>query len=106
MLNVLEIQPYDCFPIKTAILLIKKQLTHLPMVLHVHISELVITGSDNVLLPVHHAIAWTKADLLSVGPLGANLNEIRIKIRKFSFFKMHLKCPLWIDSHFLQGEKT
>ena len=48
-------------------------------------------GSDNGLFPVpRQAIAWTNADLLSVGPLGTNFSEILIKISNFSFMKMHL----------------
>ena len=47
------------------------------------------------------AITSTNADLLSTGPLGTNFSEIRIKITKFSFMKMHLKIssakwrPFW-----------
>ena len=43
-------------------------------------------------MPVcHQAITWTKADLLSVGPLGTNFTEIQMEIQIFSFMKMHVK---------------
>ena len=45
-----------------------------------------IVGSDKGL-----AIIWPNAGLLSIWPFGTNFNEITIKIRKFSFKKMHLK---------------
>ena len=49
-------------------------------------------GSGNALLPDQgEAIIWTNADLLSIGPLGTNFNEIQIAIWNFSFMKMHLK---------------
>ena len=38
-----------------------------------------------------HAIIWTSAGILLVGPLGTYLNEVLIKIQQFSFKKMHLK---------------
>ena len=42
-------------------------------------------GSDNGLSPVwRHAIIRTSADLLSIGPLGINVNDIIIKIHTFS----------------------
>ena len=67
-------------------------LTHLPLALHICVSELIGTGSGNGLSPVlHQAITWTNADLLSIGPLGTNFIEIWIKIQKFSFLKMPLK---------------
>ena len=39
----------------------------------------------------HQAIIWTNADLLSIKPLGTNLNEIWLKTQQFSLAKMHLK---------------
>ena len=49
-------------------------------------------GSDNGLSPIRRqAIILTNAGLLSIGPLGINFSEISIKIRSFSFMKMHLK---------------
>ena len=35
----------------------------------------------------HQAITWTKAHLLSIGPLGTNFSEIWIKIQNFSLIK-------------------
>ena len=73
-----------------------------------------IIGSDNGLSPGrYHAIIWTNAGILLIGPLGTNFNEILITIYAFSFTKIHLKmlstststsiqdgpgttkCPLW-----------
>ena len=51
-----------------------------------------------------YAITSTNTDLLLIGPLGRDFNEIQIKIRNFSFIQMHLKmssakwrplCPGW-----------
>ena len=40
-------------------------------------------GSSNSLSPVRRqVITWTNADLLSIGPLGTNFNEIEIKMKK------------------------
>ena len=48
--------------------------------------------SDNGLSPIRRqVIIWTNAGLLSFGSLGTNCSEIVIKIRNFSFMKMHLK---------------
>ena len=52
--------------------------------------------SGNGLSPRHRqAITWTNAGILSFRPLGTSFNEIRIKIKCFSFIKMHLNifCP-------------
>ena len=38
-----------------------------------------------------HAIIWTNAEILLIGPLGTNFSEISIEIHSFSFTKMHLK---------------
>ena len=45
-----------------------------------------------------HAITWTNADLLLIGPFGTKFCEIWIEIQNLSFTKMHLKksrqfCP-------------
>ena len=51
-----------------------------------------IGHSDNGLSPDRHqAIIWTTVDLLSIGLLGTNFNEIWIKIGTFLFKKMRLK---------------
>ena len=52
-------------------------LTHWGRVTHICVSELTIIGSDNGLSPVRrHAIIWTNAGILLIGPLGTNFNEI------------------------------
>ena len=49
-------------------------------------------NSDNGLSPSRRQVlTWITAQVLSIGPLGTNLIEIRIKIRNFSFMKMRLK---------------
>ena len=49
-------------------------------------------GLGNGLSPIRHqAITWTIAGLSSIGLLGTNFSEIRIRIPSFSFKKMHLK---------------
>ena len=54
--------------------------------------NLASSGSDNGLLVIQrHAIIWTNAGLLSIGPLGINFSAILIKIPNFSFTKMHLQ---------------
>ena len=52
-------------------------LTHWGCVMHICVSELTISGSDNGLLPGwHQAIIWTNAGILLIGPLGTNCSEI------------------------------
>ena len=52
----------------------------------------VIIGSDNGLSPGRrHAIIWTNAGILLIGPLGTNYSENLIAILTFSFTKMQLK---------------
>ena len=59
-------------------------------VTHIYVSNLIIIGSDNGLLPGRHqAIIWTNAGILLIEPLGTNFNEIVIEIRTFSFKKIH-----------------
>ena len=61
-------------------------------VMHICVSKLTNTGSDNSLLPGRRqAIIWTNAGTLLIGPLGTNFSEILIKIHTSSFKKMHLK---------------
>ena len=68
------------------------RLTHLGQVMHICISKLTITGSDNGLAPVRRqAIIGTNAGILLIGPLGTNFSEILIEIYTCSFQKMHLK---------------
>ena len=49
-------------------------------------------GSESGLSPDRRqAIIWTNTGILLIWPSGTNFSEIRIKIRNFSFMKMHLK---------------
>ena len=49
-------------------------------------------GSDNGLFPVQcQAIIWTNPGLLLIGLLARNSSEIWIKMKQFSYKKMHLK---------------
>ena len=67
-------------------------LTHWGRVTHICISKLTIIGSDNGLAPGRRqAIIWTSAEIMLIGPLGANFSEIMIEIFTFSFKKMRLK---------------
>ena len=66
-------------------------LTHWGRATHICISKLIIIGSNDGSPRQHQAIIWTNADLLSIGPLGTNFSEIRIKIQNFLFMKMNLK---------------
>ena len=59
---------------------------------YICVSKLILIGSDNGLSPGRHqAIIWTNAGVLLIGPLGINFSEILIKIKTFSFKKMHLE---------------
>ena len=54
--------------------------------------NMAIIDSDNGLTPNRRqAIIWTSAGILLIGPLGTNINEIQIKIKQFSYQKIHLK---------------
>ena len=67
-------------------------LTHWGRVTHICIVKLTIIGSDNGLAPrQRQAIVWTNAEILLIGPLGTNFNEIGIGIQTFSLTKMHSK---------------
>ena len=81
-------------------------LTHWGRVTHIYVSDPTITGSDNGLSPRRRqAIIWTNAEILLIGPLGTNFNEILIEIHTFSFKKMHLKMssvkwrPFCVKAH-------
>ena len=66
--------------------------THWGRVMHICVSKLTISGSDNDLSPGwRQAIIWTNAGLLSTGTLGTNFSEILNKIHILSLTKMHLK---------------
>ena len=67
-------------------------LTHWGRVMHICVSKLTITDSDNGLSHGRRqAIIWTNAGIRLIGPLGTNFNEISIGIQTFSLKKMHLK---------------
>ena len=58
---------------------------------HICNSDLTIIGSDNGLSPGRRqAIIWTNAEIVLIGPLGTNFNEILFEIWNFSFKKMQL----------------
>ena len=70
-------------------------LPHWGRVMHICIGNLTIIGSDNGLSPNRRqAITWNNVEILLFGPLGTNFNEFLIKIRIFSFKKMHLKMSV------------
>ena len=67
-------------------------LTYWGQVTHICVGNLTIIGSDNGLSPYQcHAIVWTNAGILLIGPLGTNFSEFSIEILTFSFKKMHFK---------------
>ena len=56
------------------------------------VGNLTIIGSDNCLSPGRrHAIIWTNAGILLIGPSETDFNEILIKNHTFSFKKIYLK---------------
>ena len=60
-------------------------LTHCGQVTHKCVCNLTLIGSDNGLSPGrHHAIIWTNADILLIGPLVTNFSEILIEILPYS----------------------
>ena len=80
--------------------MVKLHLTHWGWVMHICISKLTTTGSNNGSSPSQHqAIIWTNTEILLTRPLRTNSSEMLIKIYTFSFKKMHLKmskCKLTI----------
>ena len=61
-------------------------------VTHICVGNLAIIGSDNCLSPGRrHAIIWTDAGILLIGPSETDFNEILIKNHTFSFKKIYLK---------------
>ena len=61
-------------------------------VTHICVGNLTIIGSDNCLPPGRrHAIIWTDAGILLIGPSETDFNEILIKNHTFSFKKIYLK---------------
>ena len=72
---------------------------------HSLVDNLAMIGSDNSLAPdQRQSITQTSAALLPIGPLGTNLNDIRIEIQNFSFTKMHLKISFAKWCPFCPGE--
>ena len=60
-------------------------LTHWGRVTHICVGNLTIIGSYNGLSPGRrHAIIWTNAGILLIGPSGTNFSEILIEIHKLS----------------------
>ena len=89
---------YQRFPKKPEF---HRELTHWGQVMHLCVSKLIITGSDNDLSPgQHQAIIWTNAEILS---LWTNFSKILIEIHMFSFKKMHLKLSLGNCGHFVSA---
>ena len=61
-------------------------------VTHICVGNLAIVGSHNCLSPGRrHAIIWTDAGILLIGPSETDFNEILIKNHAFSFKKIYLK---------------
>ena len=59
---------------------------------HICVGKPTITGSDNGLSPGRrHAIIWTNAGILLIGPLGTNFSEMLSEIQTFSLKKIRLK---------------
>ena len=54
----------------------------------------VIIGSYSSLLPYAPCHYWTNADLPSIGPIGTNVNEIRLITPRLLLKKIHLKMSL------------
>ena len=81
-------EKYTCEIISTYL----NELTHWGRVTHICVGKLTIIDSDNGLSPgQHQAIIWTNAEILLIGPLDTNFNDILIGIQTFSFKEMHLK---------------
>ena len=67
-------------------------LTRWDQVVHIYVSKLTITCSDNGLPPGQlQAIICTNAGILLIRTLGTNISEIVSEIHTFSLKKMHLK---------------
>ena len=75
-------------------------LTHLPLVPHICVNEL----GQHWFIVRRQAITWTNTELLSIGPLGRNFSEIKIKMQNFSFIKMHFNMSS--EKYFVQGEMS
>ena len=72
---------------------------------HICVSELGQHCSDHSLSPDRsQAIIWSNAGLLLIGHLGTNFSEIWIKIKNFSFMKMHFEMSSGKWQPFCPGE--
>ena len=70
-------------------------LTHWGRVMHICISKLTISGSDNGLLHgQHQAIIQTNSGILLIRPLGPNFNKISISIHTFTL-KKSIENVIW-----------
>ena len=70
--------------------------------MHMCVGNLTIIGSDNGLAPGRRqAIIWTNTGILVIWPLGANFNEMLIKILNVLLTKYIWKGPLRNGSHFV-----
>ena len=84
--------PSNAWPVM-AVWCIGTCLTHWGWVTHICAGKLITIGSDNGLAPDRrHAIIWTNAGLLSIGPLRTYFSENLIKMQQFSLSKeMHVE---------------
>ena len=63
---------------------------------YICVIELDSIGSDYGLSPAWHlTITWTNAGLLSIGPMGKNFNEIRIKNSSFTKMPYKMSSAEW-----------
>ena len=63
-------------------------MTNWDQVKHIYITNWVIIGVDNGLLPIRHqAIIWTNADLLSIGLLRTNCSEVVIAVQQLKVLR-------------------
>ena len=67
-------------------------LSHRGRVTHICVSKIIIIGSDNGLLPGRcQAIIWTNAEILLIGLLGTNFNEIEVSKSRHFHWRKSLK---------------
>ena len=79
-------------------------LTHWGRVMHICVSTIPITTSDNGLSPAwHQAIIWPNAVILLIGSFGINFREILIEKDTFLFNKMHSKYRLQNGGYFVSA---
>ena len=72
------------------------KLTHWGRVTHICVSNLIIIGSDNGLLPSRRqAIIWTGVGILLIEPLGTNFSEMFIEIHTFLLKKNPFENVVW-----------